>query len=166
MFGGQTLAQPHGQIQRLVVVHRFTCSLHAQQYATTDREHLLFSDKLLGGIGCADLLIQHQSVRQQVQLLVTVGTQLPFFYEIGALHSLSPDQPLPPDFPSWLNIYDLNDFLSYVGATVFPNQVQHVLVDNRQPLPQAHGAYSKNPASRTALITRLPCQTVLQSQHT
>src|SRR5258708_18031009 len=156
MCGGQTLAEPPGQIQRLFVVERVRCSLNAQEYNTTDRQHLLFSDKLLGGIGCADLLIQHQSVRQQVQLLVTVGTQVPFFYEIGALHSLSPDQPLPPDFPSWLNIYDLNDFLSYVGATVFPNQVQDVLVDNRQPFPQAHGAYWTNPATWNAIIPRLP----------
>jgi NADPH:quinone reductase len=48
MVGRQTVAQPHGQIQRLVVVHRFKCSLHAQEYTTTDREHLLLSDKLLG----------------------------------------------------------------------------------------------------------------------
>ena len=48
MFGRQTVAQPHGQIQRLLVVHRFECSLHAQQYTTADREHLLLSDKLLG----------------------------------------------------------------------------------------------------------------------
>src|SRR5258707_9718284 len=48
MVGRQAVAQPHGQIQRLLVVHRFKCSLHAQQYTTTDREHLLLSDKLLG----------------------------------------------------------------------------------------------------------------------
>lgn len=109
----------------------------------------------LGGIACADLLIQRQSVRQQVQLLVTVGSQVPFFYEMGALLSLPPDQTLPPDFPSWLNICDLNDFLSYIGAMVFPNQVQDVLVDNRQPFPQAHGAYWTNPATWNAIISRL-----------
>src|SRR5258708_11976259 len=110
MFGGQTLAQPHGQIQRLFVVHRFTCSLHAQEYTTTDREHLLFSDKLLGGIGCADLLIHHQSVRRQVHLLVTVRTQVPFFYQIRALHSLSPHQPLPPPFPPSFTTCNPNPF--------------------------------------------------------
>jgi hypothetical protein len=48
MLGRQTITQPHGQIQRLLVVHRFKCSLHAQQYTTTDQEYLLLSDKLLG----------------------------------------------------------------------------------------------------------------------
>ena len=48
MLGRQTVTQPHRQLQRLLVVHRFKCSLHAQQYTTTDREHLLLSDKLLG----------------------------------------------------------------------------------------------------------------------
>ncbi len=65
----------------------------------------------LGGIACVDLLVQHERMRQLVQLLVTVGSQAPFLYEIGALQSLPPDQKLPADFPSWLNIYDLNDFL-------------------------------------------------------
>ncbi len=46
MVGGQTVAQPHCQIERLVVVHRFEGSTHAYQYTIPD--HLLLSDKLLG----------------------------------------------------------------------------------------------------------------------
>ena len=110
----------------------------------------------LGGIACVDLLVQQERTRQQVQLVVTVGSQVPFFYEIGALQSLHPDQKLPTDFPSWLNIYDLNDFLSYIGAKVFPNQVQDERVDNRQPFPQAHGAYWTNPATWDTIVARLP----------
>lgn len=110
----------------------------------------------LGGIACVDLLVQQERMRQQVHLLVTIGSQAPFFYEIGALQSLPPDQLLPSNFPSWLNIYDLNDFLSYIGAKVFPNQVQDECVDNRQPFPQAHGAYWTNPAVWKTIIARLP----------
>ena len=47
MVGGQTVAQPHGQIQRLRVVHLFECSTHAQQYTITDGGYRLLSDKLL-----------------------------------------------------------------------------------------------------------------------
>src|SRR5260370_14899291 len=36
MLGGQTVAQPHGQIERLLVVHGFECSTHTQQYTISD----------------------------------------------------------------------------------------------------------------------------------
>lgn len=108
----------------------------------------------LGGIACVDLLVQEQL--PAVELLVTVGSQAPFLYEINALPSLEFGQPLPAHFPKWLNIYDLRDFLSYTGANVFPNQVQDVLVDNKQPFPQAHGAYWTNTATWKAIIPRLP----------
>ncbi len=47
MVGGQTVAQPHRQIECLIVVHRFECSFHAHQYTITDGECLFLSDKLL-----------------------------------------------------------------------------------------------------------------------
>ncbi|NEO93025.1 MAG: hypothetical protein F6K56_23470 [Moorea sp. SIO3G5] len=108
----------------------------------------------LGGIACVDLLV-NQPIKQ-VELLITVGSQAPFLYEINALSSLEFGQPLPDFFPEWLNIYDLRDFLSYIGATLFPNKVQDVLVDSKQPFPQAHSAYWTNPATWKAIIPRLP----------
>ncbi|NER96139.1 MAG: hypothetical protein F6J86_20230, partial [Symploca sp. SIO1B1] len=93
----------------------------------------------LGGIACVDLLVQESL--PQVKLLVTVGSQAPFLYEINALHSLPYGEPLPDYFPDWLNIYDLRDFLSYIGANVFPNKVQDILVDNQQPFARSHSAY-------------------------
>ncbi len=108
----------------------------------------------LGGIACVDLLVQQPL--SQVALLVTVGSQAPFLYEINALCSLEFGQLLPDYFPNWLNIYDLRDFLSYIGANIFLNKVQDVLVDNHQPFPRAHGAYWTNPATWKAIIPRLP----------
>ncbi|MBD2388312.1 hypothetical protein [Cylindrospermum sp. FACHB-282] len=108
----------------------------------------------LGGIACVDLLVQ-QDLSQVVQL-VTVGSQAPFLYEINALSSLEFGQPLPAHFPNWLNIYDLRDFLSYIGANVFPHQVQDVQVDSKQPFPRSHGAYWTNPATWNAIIPRIP----------
>ena len=107
----------------------------------------------LGGIACVDLLVQEHL---PVDLLVTVGSQAPFLYEINALHSLQYGEPLPPHFPTWLNIYDLRDFLSYVGASLFPQRVQDVLVDNKQPFPRSHSSYWTNPSTWKAIVPRLP----------
>ncbi|MDZ8024464.1 MAG: hypothetical protein RMX97_07220 [Nostoc sp. DedQUE11] len=108
----------------------------------------------LGGIACVDLLVQQQL--SQVELLVTVGSQAPFLYEINALYSLEYGQLLPEHFPQWLNIYDLRDFLSYVGNRIFPDRVQDVRVDSRQPFPRSHGAYWTNAKTWEAIIPRLP----------
>ncbi|MCD2441864.1 alpha/beta fold hydrolase [Agromyces sp. SYSU K20354] len=97
----------------------------------------------LGGIMCADLLVRKQLAN--VDLLITVGSQAPFLYEIGALPSLEPPDPLPDHFPRWLNIYDRRDLLSYLGADVFPKRVSDLKVDNGQPFPYSHSAYWSNP---------------------
>lgn len=110
----------------------------------------------LGGIACVDLLVKEKSLKQRVKLLVTAGSQAPFLYEINALYSLEYGEPLPDHFPSWLNIYDLRDFLSYIGANIFPDKVQDVQVDSKQPFPRSHGAYWTNKAVWKAIIPRLP----------
>jgi hypothetical protein len=111
----------------------------------------------LGGIACVDLLIE-QDLREKVKYLITVGSQAPFFYEIGALQTLSYGKPLPEHFPQWLNIYDLRDFLSYVGNCegIFPGKLTDVKVDNRQPFPEAHGAYWANEQTWDAITKILP----------
>ena len=76
--------------------------------------------------------------------LITVGSQVPYFYEIDALQSLRYDVPLPRHVPPWLNIYDLRDFLSYICAGVFKEGVQDLPVDSKQPFPHSHGAYWSN----------------------
>jgi hypothetical protein len=109
----------------------------------------------LGGIACVDLLIE-EDLRDRVKLLITAGSQAPFLYEIGALQTLEFGNPLPEHFPKWLNIYDLRDFLSYVGEGVFPGKLKDVKVDNRQPFPQAHGAYWANAETWDAIAKVLP----------
>jgi hypothetical protein len=109
----------------------------------------------LGGIACVDLLIAHKL--PQVKLLVTVGSQAPFLYEIDALQSLPYGEFLPEYFPKWLNIYDLRDILSYVGDRqgLFPGRIKDVKVDNQQPFPESHGAYWYNPATWDAILNEL-----------
>jgi hypothetical protein len=110
----------------------------------------------LGGIACVDLLVEKNL--PQVQLLVTVGSQAPFLYEIDALHSLSYGDSLPNHFPKWLNISDLRDVLSYVGDRqgLFPGKIKDVKVDNQQPFPESHGAYWYNSATWDAILQELP----------
>jgi hypothetical protein len=91
-----------------------------------------------------------------VALLVTVGSQAPFFYEVDALSSLQFGEPLPPHFPRWLNIYDLSDILSYEGKRIFPGRVDDVVVSSGQPFPRSHLAYWDNAATWDAVAPRLP----------
>jgi pimeloyl-ACP methyl ester carboxylesterase len=106
----------------------------------------------LGGIACVDLL-NERDLSDKVELLITVGSQAPFLYELNALGSLEFGQPLRSHFPArWLNIYDPRDFLSYLAANVFkgpdvinlPPEIKDVRVDNGHPFPQSHSAYWEN----------------------
>jgi hypothetical protein len=108
----------------------------------------------LGGIAAVDLLVTQPL--PSVQLLVTVGSQAPFLYEIGALWSLAHGDPLPAHMPAWLNIYDRRDLLSYVGAPLFPGQIEDVEVNNKQPFPPSHSAYWANSKVWDAIVPRLP----------
>jgi len=107
----------------------------------------------LGGVASIDLLVEKHL--EKVELLVTVGSQAPFLYEINSLHSLKHGEPLPKHFPKWLNIYDLRDFLSYVGADIFAGQVKDVKVDNKQPFMRSHEAYWENQETWDAIAISL-----------
>ena len=114
----------------------------------------------LGGIAAVDLLAQDTELYPLIDLFVTVGSQSPFLYEIGALHNLAfreAGDPLPAGFPDWLNFYDLSDFLSYVGqhALLFGMKIKDVQVSSRKPFPDAHGAYFEDPAVWKAIRERL-----------
>jgi hypothetical protein len=108
--------------------------------AVEDDEVIVLAHSL-GGVACVDLLIS-QSV-PKVKLLVTVGSQAPYLYEIDALWSLRPGMRLPGHFScKWLNIYDRNDFLSYKCAAVFgSDRVTDKVVASGAPFPDAHSAY-------------------------
>jgi hypothetical protein len=97
----------------------------------------------LGGIACVDLLAFPGA--PTVAKLVTAGSQAPFLYEIGALPSLTPPQPLPPSFPPWLNIYDRNDFLSFAAGRLFAGATD-LAISSGQPFPDSHSAYFTNDA--------------------
>lgn len=92
----------------------------------------------LGGIASVELLSRQA---HGVAGLITCGSQAPFLVESDALAVLRRGDPLPPDFPKWLNVYDRNDMLSYEAAGVYPGRVTDLEVASRQPFPDSHGAY-------------------------
>ncbi|MEU9719149.1 hypothetical protein [Streptomyces sp. NPDC047976] len=102
----------------------------------------------LGGIALVDLLALAAADGGPVpgvELLVTVGSQAPYLYELGALTALAPGSRLPYGFPRWLNVYDRQDVLSYLAAPVFPGdpRVTDHEISSRQPFPASHSAYWK-----------------------
>ncbi|MCX7790368.1 MAG: alpha/beta hydrolase [Chloroflexaceae bacterium] len=98
----------------------------------------------LGGIICFDLLCL-ENLSERVAGLITIGSQAPLLYELDVLAGLPFGAPLPGHFPRrWLNLFDQRDLLSFVGAGLFPGQVEDVEVDNRQPFPNAHISYWSN----------------------
>jgi hypothetical protein len=106
-----------------------------------DKEVVVLAHSL-GGIAAVDVLVQND-LSDRVRALITVGCQAPYFYEIDALVSLRFGQQLPSHFPrKWLNIWDPNDFLSFLAAGIFTsNAVKDYEVRSRAPFPDAHSAY-------------------------
>jgi hypothetical protein len=101
----------------------------------------------LGGIIAFDALITDPDLA--ADYLITVGSQVPLLFELGALTSLNTQSSdryhLPTSFAKkWLNIYDLRDFLSYLAQPAFIGNVEDVCVDNKQPFPQSHLSYWNN----------------------
>ncbi|MGK3091891.1 hypothetical protein ACG93S_18855 [Streptomyces sp. WAC01490] len=108
----------------------------------------------LGGIASFDLLAMEPT--HGVDLLVTVGSQAPFLYEIDALTGLRRGEELPGTFPRWINVYDRRDLLGFVGGGVFPGRVNDVRVHLRQPFPRAHTAYFAHGGLYERLKAELP----------
>ncbi len=104
-------------------LRRFIETAVRQAYEESNGERVVLLAHSLGGIACFDLLAE-KDCSSQVRALITLGSQAPLLYEMDCLYSLRCDQPLPPHFPRWLNVYDRQDLLSYIGSKIFrPVQV-------------------------------------------
>lgn len=121
-----------------------------EKIVNAEQQPVLVVAHSLGGIAAFDLLALPNPPR--VAGLVTVGSQAPFLYELGALTSLKPPQPLPPCFPPWFNVYDRNDFLSYTAKRLFP-KVEELDVKSGRPFPESHSAYFANDVVWQAIQT-------------
>jgi hypothetical protein len=108
----------------------------------------------LGGIASVELLATR--ALPAVELLVTVGSQAPFLYELNALPTLAFGAELPGTVPRWVNIFDRRDLLAYTGAGVFPGRIEDREVDNGAPFPRSHSAYFANTRFYDVLDEVLP----------
>jgi hypothetical protein len=111
----------------------------------------------LGGIVLVDVLSRMD--HPPVDLLVTVGSQSPILYAYDALERArarhdgeEPFSKQHPPFTPWLNIYNRNDFLSFVAADIFKSELDDETLDIvdrelhvREAFPAAHGAYWYDP---------------------
>jgi pimeloyl-ACP methyl ester carboxylesterase len=99
----------------------------------------------LGGIIAFDLLTDSvkDEAMDRVKLLVTVGSQVPLFYELDVLAKLRYRKTPRAGFPSWpwVNVYDKRDMLAYGGAQLFPGRCTDVPVNTGAPFWPAHNAY-------------------------
>jgi hypothetical protein len=116
----------------------------------------------LGGIASFEVMADearrpgHSPILAKVSLLVTVGSQAAFLYEVDALTTLPRSDPLPDRFPKWLNVFDPDDFLSFQAEGLFPSRVTDREVRSRQPFPASHSAYWTNPAVWSAIRDQFP----------
>jgi hypothetical protein len=149
-LGDVLLYQARGDAIRYSIQQAIVTAIEANRDADMPRVVLLAHS--LGGIACVDLLAKN--ALPNVTHLITVGSQSPYLYEIGALQGLdlSKHEKLPSTFPPWLNLYDPNDFLSYVAEPVFQTKtIRDIRIDSGQPFPESHGAYWTNEATWRAI---------------
>jgi hypothetical protein len=139
-LGDVLLYQARGEAIRCSIQRSIAKALDTN--GNGQRARIVLLGHSLGGIACVDLLAK-QSL-PEVTHLITVGSQSAYLYEIGALQGLdvAKHEKLPSTFPPWLNLYDPNDFLSYVAGPVFQTPtIRDVRIDSGQPFPESHGAY-------------------------
>lgn len=97
----------------------------------------------LGEVATAEVLCETPALRQRVKKFITAGSQPSYFYEIDSLRTLPFGQPLPADFPDWLNFWDPRDFLSFLVAPVFAGGGARTDVEIKSglPFPASHSGY-------------------------
>ncbi|UPJ53421.1 hypothetical protein IVB30_20155 [Bradyrhizobium sp. 200] len=111
----------------------------------------------LGGVAAVETLCERQTTRQQVKKLITAGSQSGYFYEINALRTLPFGEPLPDNFPDWLNFWDYRDFLSFVVEPVFTGggRRQDVSIESGLPFVASHSGYWRQSKTWDAIKTFL-----------
>lgn len=95
----------------------------------------------LGGIAVVDTLLERPDLQRKVSQLFTMGTQVGFFHEVGALIGLKAGEQLPSDFPPWYSFYDHADIISFLAEPAFPGRVKDIRVESEEPFPASHSAY-------------------------
>lgn len=123
--------------------------------------HLIVIGHSLGGDILYDVLT-HYRPDVEVDVLVTVGSQVPFFEELKLFHSSRPAIPStgtpkvarPAAVSHWLNIFDRQDILSYSGRAVF-DRIDDFEYSTGASAFGAHTTYFERPSFHRRLNERL-----------
>lgn len=128
----------------------------AQEIAAADQSHpVVVLGHSLGGIIAVDVA-SDPSRRGRIDLTVTVGSQMPLLFALGAVPEFAPDgrHPVAP----WLNIYNPRDPLAFLAAEVFawadPPPIDVEVTDPRN-LIGSHTGYPTNPKVYREIADRL-----------
>lgn len=117
----------------------------------------------LGGEIVYDLLTYFRP-ELEVDVLVTVGSQVAFFEELGRFRKSS-DRPADPktgrvprpsNVKRWINVFDLNDVLGFPAGGVFSeSEVEDYVYSTGKGALKAHGTYLMLPSFHQRLRERL-----------
>ena len=114
----------------------------------------------MGGNIVYDLL-SHYRPDLHVDVLVTVGSQVGLFAELGLLRAdvaagRAPDSPVDalPNVGKWINVFDHNDLLGFATTGIFAGSADHAYATGRGMLA-AHSAYFRLPSFYRRLAARI-----------
>jgi len=137
-FSGRGKVDAAGPIPRLIG--------EALQRARDAEVPLVVVAHSLGGVISFDVLSSFFPI--EVDLFITVGSQVSHFEELKLYNSSDPDVPndqfphaaKPANIQRWLNVYDRVDIFSYACARVFDG-VEDIDYDTETHVVSAHSAY-------------------------
>lgn len=139
--------------------------LQATASKNADDDKLIVIAHSFGGEIVYDILT-HFSPELKVDCLITVGSQVGLFEEmklyIESNSNVPPNPPAekitrPVNIKRWLNVFDLNDILSYRVEPVFADTSDFVYDTGYSSL-SAHGGYFMRPSFYKRLAARLSKQ--------
>ncbi|MEW2121775.1 hypothetical protein AB0945_42990 [Streptomyces sp. NPDC005474] len=132
--------------------------LEARDKAPAD-EPLVVVAHSMGGDIVYDLA-SHYCPQLEIDILVTVGSQVGLFAEFSAFHGVADDLPAPgrpkvpalPNIRAWINVVDRGDILGYLAGPVFEQSDDYLYESGAL---WAHSAYFRQPNFHSRLATRV-----------
>lgn len=131
----------------------------AEQARNADDGKLIVVAHSMGGNISYDILATF-APRIQVDLFVTVGSQVGMFEELKLFKGSDPRimaparVDVPKNIKRWINVVDPNDVLAYSTENIFSNSHDTVF-DNHVPVWSAHTTYFSRPSFHERMHQRI-----------
>jgi hypothetical protein len=145
-----------------VIVKTVIAQLEEAKAAVIDKDkYLIVIAHSLGGEILYDILTYYRP-DIQVDLFLTVGSQVGLFEELKLFHSSDPKIPnkagdkaaRPVNIRHWSNVYDLNDLLGFATSKIFTDVADYEF-STGAGLLFSHGSYFTTPSFHERLASRL-----------